>query len=105
LCVDVPAGSVASLAARSGADADGALPDADLLTFEFGLFQVCVVLLLLLVVHGWLTDGFLYLLHASCLLHLLEWLGPADTPFVYKYQLAVELVAMIGKTVAGVNNG
>lgn len=45
MCVGMPAGSVASLAAKSGADADGALPDADLLTFEFGLFQVGVVLL------------------------------------------------------------
>lgn len=42
------AGAAARLAAKaadkqargwSGADAEGALPDADLLTFEFGLFQ------------------------------------------------------------------
>lgn len=49
LYVTCAAGSAARLAAKaadkmargwSGAEADGALPDADLLTFEFGLFQV-----------------------------------------------------------------
>ena len=46
------AGSAARLAAKaaekkargwSGADAEDALPDADLLTFEFGLFQVGMI--------------------------------------------------------------
>lgn len=49
LAAAAAAGSAARLAAKSadktargwsGADAEGALPDADLLTFEFGLFQV-----------------------------------------------------------------
>lgn len=57
----------------SGADVDGALPDADLLAFEFGLFQVRIVMVGCLLLCLWEAVYVLRASQARCVASAPRW--------------------------------